>query len=150
MWQGNERQKEKFERKIEERRPSGLKLQLQGHCNSVVIHLARRLQERGIFEWKEALSLTWTLMGISRKGHREEYWEAEVGDEEDQRKAFSSSENGIFSHLPRSCPLTLSWLQSLQPSLAFGTVLVTQWWETDSVVTSHGESPLIWAFPNQM
>ena len=50
MWQGNERQKEKFERKIEERRPSGLKLQLQGHCNSVVIHLARRLQERGIFE----------------------------------------------------------------------------------------------------
>lgn len=32
-------------------------------------------------------------MGMRRKGHREEYWEAEVGDEEDQRKAFSSSEN---------------------------------------------------------
>lgn len=24
-------------------------------------------------------------MGMSRKGHKEEYWEAEVGDEEDQR-----------------------------------------------------------------
>lgn len=48
---------------------SGLKLQLPGHCNSVVIHLARRLLQRGVSEWKEALSLTWMPMGMSRKGH---------------------------------------------------------------------------------
>ena len=49
-------------------------------------------------------------MGMYRKGHREEYWEAEVGDEEDQRPFLHQKTelSGIFSHLPQSCPLNLS------------------------------------------
>lgn len=64
---------------------------------------------------------------------REEYQEAEAGEEENQRPFLSYIvKDGSFAHLPLSCPLNLSLSLSLQHSLSFRTALVMRQQETNT------------------